>query len=330
MARTLFALLLLLVPAALAQSDTEEPVLEYRGTPIVVPVECSNEEIAEFGLVCPPERPCPVYLELTSVEFVGRKLFVSGNLHTESMTLFTVLLASDNGGLSWTEPAEPVVHAGLDEVAFYDNDHGWALGHVIDASGPRDPFFLLTTDGGRFWRKRPVFGESRRAEIVDFEFDSARSGIVLVDRLRTPESGGRYERYETMTGAEAWMIREVSSQPLRLRQRFQAAPDEWRVDTDADSGAWQVQRRQGDGWLTVAEFAVAAGACAAREEVLAEAPPEATEESADSSAEAAEAQQPEVAPGGVFVIGQPRTPPRSSQEVKRDTDDRPTIRRPNP
>jgi hypothetical protein len=348
MLRILLATLLLGIAPLLAQreKEPERPVFEYVGEPIAIDVNCGKEEIARFGMICPPDRPCPVFLELTSVEFVNGKVFAVGNLHSESMTLFTIVLASEDGGLNWTEPAERVPHAGLDRVEFFDDEHGWASGHVLDGR-PKDPFFLLTTDGGENWRKRSVFDDGRTGEIQRFWFESGRSGGLLIDRLREPENGSRYERYETMTGAESWMIREVSQKPISPRRRIDPPRSDWRAIPDADAGAWQIQKQEGGGWLSLAEFRIEPGACAEHEEQIAETEPETTPAPAAIAGTAPTAtpasqepaafdpDNPPVAADGVFVIRQGPPPLEATQEVKKaegkdETDKRPTMKKPKP
>src|SRR5580692_2363441 len=108
--KALAALLLCVVPvwAQLgAQSLGQQTVpLEYA---------CPPEELEAFGLACSAEDPCPVFLELSSVEAVGAKLFVAGNLHTPSTTLYSVLLASEDGGKTWTEPVARMRAAALEQ-----------------------------------------------------------------------------------------------------------------------------------------------------------------------------------------------------------------------
>jgi hypothetical protein len=282
-----------LLPLYAQRDKADEPTaLQYEGNPLRVPVACAGEDMAELGTVCSAQSPCPVYLELTAVHAVGTKIFAAGNLHSRSTTLYSVLLMSDNGGLRWTEPAGRIRRAGLDRVFFFDGDRGWAAGHLLDGQ-PRDPFFLLTTDGGRNWRLRPVFEDQRFGSIEDFWFDSERTGTLLLDRLRPDENGTRYERYETMTGAESWMIREISAKPIEVRRIRPPQPAaEWRISTAREGSAWAVEKQEPGGWAAVAEFQVEAGVCAPAEEV-AEAPPEPVPAPLEE----------QVAPGGVFVIG---------------------------
>jgi len=65
------------------------------GRAMRVPFQCSAEEIGAFGLTCPSGHPCPVYLELAAVGSSSSRIFLTGNLHAESVTLFSILLASE-------------------------------------------------------------------------------------------------------------------------------------------------------------------------------------------------------------------------------------------
>jgi len=330
-------LLLLLTPLMAAQEggEPEKADYEYTGEPIALKIECADDDIARFGLICPPEDPCPVYLELTAVDFMKGRLGLVGNIHGKSVTMYSVLLLSDDGGLSWKEPHERLPYSGLDDIHFHDDVHGWALGHVLDGE-PHDPFFLLTTDGGRFWRRRPVFKDERAAVVKRFWFESGRSGGLLVDLPLEDEDGARHERWETMTGAESWMIREVSTRPIRVRRVRMRTRSDWRVIADAAAGAWQVQRGNENGWVTVSEFQVQPGACSEAPDDIAEAPPPPEPEETEP-AELAPGEKPPlpdelpVAPGGVFVVGAP--PAEAAQPVKTPSEldpERPRIERRRP
>ncbi len=89
---------------ALASLLRAQTPLENNGKPMRVVYECTAADTQAAGLGCSEEDPCPVYLELANVEAVGRKIFVTGNLHTPMATLYSILLASEDGGNTWTEP----------------------------------------------------------------------------------------------------------------------------------------------------------------------------------------------------------------------------------
>ncbi len=151
------------------------------------------------GLACPEDEPCPVYLELANIEAVGNKLFLPGNLHTPTITIYSVLLATEDSGKTWSEPHSRVRSAGLDQIQFIDFQNGWISGANLQGA-PRDPFLLLTTDGGKTWRQRPIYGESRLGVIERFWFESPQEGTMLVDaRLES----NVHELYETRTGGES-------------------------------------------------------------------------------------------------------------------------------
>ena len=328
MTALLIMLALLLASPAAAQpakdKKLEEPVYEYTGDPIVLPLACPNEDLQKFGMVCPASDPCAAYLELTSVDSIKGKVFLTGNIHGDAVTMYSILLASEDGGLSWREPYRRLRLAGLDRVYFYDKTHGWAAGHIqeLDAE-PRDPFFLLTTDGGKIWRRRPVFSDERNAMIERFWFDSNRSGGLLIDLLDPNEAGARYARYETMTGAENWMIREVSAKPIHPRRIRERIRDNWRITTSDTTGAWEIQKREAGGWIVISEFQVEVGPCVVEPEpVLAEAPPPSAEPEPRQPRPGQPLEDLPIAPGGVFVIGSPPAANQQPAEIKTDKKDK--------
>lgn len=288
---------LLLSAGLLAQPEAAAAAasaLVNSGKPMLVPVQCGSEEINALGLTCSAEEPCPVFLELEGIEAVASKLFLSGNLHTATTTLSSILLFSPDGGKTWSEPHERIPSAGLDQIQFVDFQNGWIAGHQLQAL-PRDPFFLRTTDGGKTWRRRPVFGESQPGTIEAFWFDSREQGTVLIDR-QSSEGGGRYARYETMTGGESWMIREVSARAPRLKRQAGENPA-WRVRPHAPSQAYRIEKQEGERWLTVASFLIRAGVCVPTL-------PEPRQEPAPDVE-----QETETPPAPATPPAQPRTPP---------------------
>src|SRR5579872_434116 len=90
---------IMLVAATLAAQ--EPAVLENLGKPILLPFRCTQEDIQSAGLSCSAEEPCPMYLELTAVEAIGDKLFATGNIHSTTATLYSLLLGSDDAGRTW-------------------------------------------------------------------------------------------------------------------------------------------------------------------------------------------------------------------------------------
>lgn len=233
-------------------------ILENHGKPIRVPFACTDDDITGFGMTCSPEDPCAVYLELASVYGLNSRIYLAGNLHNGASTMYSVLLVSEDNGKTFEEPAERIKSGGLDRFQFFDNETGWASGGLLLAL-PRDPFFLLTTDGGKSWRHRPVFSESKPGTIEQFVFESKTAGVLLIDRGAGAD-GGRFERYESMTGGDSWMVREVTSRMPKLK----AAPApaaEWRLQADARLKAHSVERRVGERWERVATFQIKVGEC---------------------------------------------------------------------
>jgi hypothetical protein len=247
--------LLLIFPNAL-QLWCAEPI-RNTGDPMTVPFHCTEDDIAQAGLTCSEEAPCPVYVDLTAVASVGSKLFVSGNLHAESVTLYSLLLESDDSGESWTEPVARVRGAGLDLIQFPDFEHGWISGEMLQPL-PRDPFFLITSDGGKTWRQRPIFEDGTAGSVQSFWFENATNGSLVMDK----GSGiARYQLFESPTGGDTWTIRESSEKPIRIRSMPPPGTGLWRLRPDAKIHAIRIEKLNGETWKPLASFLISAGAC---------------------------------------------------------------------
>lgn len=263
-------------PKPAAAAEAPKPlVLENSGKPMRVPFACTDQDISTFGMACTADEPCAIFLELTSVYGLNGRIYLAGNLHSESTTLYSVLLVSEDNGKTFGEPAARIPAAGLERFQFADNETGWVTG-VLQQSLPRDPFFLLTTDGGKTWRQRPVFADGGIGAVEQYAFDSKTAGVMVIDRGAGAPGGSRYERHETMTGGDSWMVREVSARPLKIKPAAPPAAD-WRLQGDGKLKAHSVERRVGERWERVAAFEVSAGVCRPEATTLPEPPPVAEE-----------------------------------------------------
>jgi hypothetical protein len=250
------------IPALLlfTAAGEETAVLTNTGSPMRVPYQCSEEDMAASGLDCTPEEPCPALLELAFVEPVGARLFLVGNLHTEAVTLQSIVLASADTGKTWREPFERLRGASLDRIQFFDYETGWISGQIVQPL-PRDPFFLLTTDGGATWRRRPVFSENRPGAVDRFRFESRTNGVLWIDRTQSGEAGALYERYETTTGGESWTLREALNRPPPAGPEDRDRDTGWRLRPDRPTQSYRLERRVDNQWQPVASFLIPAGEC---------------------------------------------------------------------
>ncbi len=249
------------MPFLIAALQAQAPLVNT-GAALHVPFECSQEDLQSSGLTCSEEEPCPVYLELSGVEAVGNRLFLAGNLHSANVTLASVLLASEDAGKTWTEPHPRIPSADLEQIQFIDFENGWISGAYLQGV-PHDPFFLITSDGGKTWRPSPVFEDGRAGVIERFQFESKTSGMMLLDtRLRN-----RHELYESMTGGESWSVRQVSDKPIRWTrtQSGRSQPGDllqaWRIRADAKTHSYHIEKRQAEHWQSLASFLVDAAHC---------------------------------------------------------------------
>jgi photosystem II stability/assembly factor-like uncharacterized protein len=221
-------------------------------TPTRLAYECTAADTQAAGIGCSEEDPCPVYLELDNVESAGAKPFITGNLHTAMATLNSILLSSDDAGKTWTEPHPRIRQSGLDQIQFLDSQTGWISGANLQGA-PRDPFFLITSDGGKTWSERPVFDETRVAAIERFRFNSPSEGELLIDaRL----DSGKRESYQTHDGGQTWAAPKYAADGVNKPK-----PLEWRLRTDAATHSYVVEKSENNRWQKVASFLVNIASC---------------------------------------------------------------------
>jgi photosystem II stability/assembly factor-like uncharacterized protein len=228
---------------------------------MIVPFRCSAEDIHNAGMSCGEDDPCPIFLEIAATEAVGNRIFAAGNIHTESATLYSVLLGSENGGQSWSEAHSRIAASGLDRIQFRDATTGWIAGEE-QFPLPQNPFLLVTTDGGKSWIERAVLNdaaENRFGSVQQFVFSDKENGSLILDR-GAGNPGARYVLLESRTGGETWTVQQESNRPLRLREPA-SAPASWRVRVDGPSRSFHIERRQGERWSGVAAFAVRLDPC---------------------------------------------------------------------
>ena len=251
------------------QPQPDSGLLNGSKGPMHVGFRCTDEDLQWAGLTCSDDEPCPIYLELSHIAAIGQKIFVTGNIHSSSNTLYSVFLASEDNGLSWREAVPRIRGGEFDHIQFFNFENGWVSGQMLHPL-PGDAFLLLTTDGGKTWRKRPVLDEDSPGSLVAFWFDSRRTGALVMDRGQS--GGNRYQLYESTNGGESWMIRQTSSDPIKIRS---APPVEdvggWRIRADAGTKSFRVEKREGEGWKSVASFLLRLADC--KPEPRTEAPP---------------------------------------------------------
>ena len=253
-------------PQTATPAPSAPQVLENSGKPMTVPFHCSAEDLHWAGLSCSQDDPCPIFLELTTANQAGSRILVGGNIHTESVTLYGVLLASDDNGNTWSEANPRIRGSGLEHIQFFDAETGWVLGQELFPI-PQNPFLLVSTDGGKSWRQSEVFNEnseSRFGTIQQFSLAGKKDGSLVIDRGR----GNTVDRYVLLTssdGGDSWTLKQESAKPLSLKSA--AIPNaDWRIRTDAPSKAFHVEHKQGTRWNSVGAFSVGLEACKGAED----------------------------------------------------------------
>jgi photosystem II stability/assembly factor-like uncharacterized protein len=243
-------------------------------SPTRVEFRCTDDDLQQIGLACSEKEPCAVFLELSAIESLGPKLFLTGNLHADTATLYSILLASEDGGQTWTEAHPRIRNGSLEHIQFLDFEAGWISGQLLQGV-PRDAFLLITRDGGKSWRRAPVVeDEGRTGTIERFWFDSRTSGMLVLDRVRGAENNARHELYESMTGGDNWSLREASSKPVQLKRAKPVINTDWRLRADSGSKSYRLERKQGTSWTALATFPIRVGECVVKEPVFLDQEPE--------------------------------------------------------
>jgi hypothetical protein len=266
------------------------------GEPLKLPFACSEKDFAAAGMTCADDSPCPIYLELSSVSATGKKLLVTGNLHGPSATLASVLLLSDDDGATWKEGASRIPGSALDQSQWVDAEHGWAGGEE-QVPLSRDPFFLITSDGGAAWRRQPVDDDGLPGELMRFWFDTPDHGELIVDGGRSAE-GGRYQMYESRTGGNSWTIVSKTSDVPHLRRIPGLMDLNYRLGTNNRTNSWVVEKRNGEDWSPIASFLIEVANCGAPAPAPTPAPTTALPTPAPATASPAALPTPAPAPEG--------------------------------
>ncbi len=216
---------------------------------------CTAEDVDSFGLTCSEEQPCAVFFEVSAVDSIGSQVLVAGDIHTATTTLYGVLLSTDDNGASWSESIPRLRSTAFEQFQILA-DHGWLSGQRVDPL-PKDPFLMITTDGGKAWRQRPLFEETRFGSIAQFWFSSPGSGELIFD-----DSVGKItnqELYSTMTGGEKWEVKQKSTTPLHLKAARPEAT--WKITAAPGSATYLIEHIVNGQKQTVARFLIHIGDC---------------------------------------------------------------------
>lgn len=223
--------------------------------PVHVDYACTPEDIDSFGLSCSEDQPCPVFFEVSAVDSFGSHLFVAGDIHTSTTTLYGVVLSTDDAGATWSEAIARPRSTEFEEFQVIGN-RAWLSGQRVEPL-PKDPFFLITTDDGKTWRQKPLFEETRFGSIAQFWFSSPENGELIFD-----DSVGKatnQELYGTTSGGENWEVKQKSTKALRLAAA--RANSSWKISAPPASTAYLIEHVVNGQKQTVARFLIHIGDC---------------------------------------------------------------------
>lgn len=240
--------------------EASQPTLTFRGEPLVLPLECREDHLLRAGLVCNDVTPCILILELVAIGSLGDRIFIMGNVHSSAGTVSSVLLASDDGGTTWSEPTKRISGGSLEIFRSVGSERGWISGQQWEADTSPIPFLLTTRNGGERWSRYDVWErDDRNGIILELDFDTETHGFLVIERANTDVDP--FELYETMTAASSWSIRELASDEPEIPFDPAEVPDLRRLRGDAANGVYWVEQKQGEAWKPLAAFAPHVGTC---------------------------------------------------------------------
>jgi photosystem II stability/assembly factor-like uncharacterized protein len=223
--------------------------------PVHVDYTCPAEDIDAFGLTCSEDQPCPVFFEVSAVDSFGSHVFVAGDIHTATTTLYGVVLSTDDAGATWNEAITRLRSTAFEQFQVIDA-HGWLSGQRLEPL-PKDPFLMITSDSGKTWHQKLLFEDTTFGSIQQFWFSTAESGELIFD-----DSVGKVtqqELYGTMTGGENWEIRQKSSKPLQIAAAHPNAT--WKISAPPGSTTYLIEHIVNGQKQTVARFLIHIGDC---------------------------------------------------------------------
>jgi photosystem II stability/assembly factor-like uncharacterized protein len=222
--------------------------------PVHVDYTCTQGDFDWFGLTCSEEQPCAVFFEVSAVDALGSRIVVAGDIHTATTTMYGVVLTTEDGGASWNEAITRPRATAFEQLQII-GDHGWLSGQRLEPL-PKDPFFLITSDGGKNWREQPLFGETRFGAIPQFRFETTLSGELIFD-----DSVGKavhQELYATKTGGDSWEMRQAGNKALHIKPASDAA---WIVTAPPGSKTYLIEHVVSGKRQTFARFLIHIGDC---------------------------------------------------------------------
>src|SRR5438270_827894 len=157
------------------------------------------------------------------------------------------IVATTNGGQSWTLQALPAGVVTLQGVSFVNGTTGWAvgIGGGVDclSTGTCSEAVIATTNGGASWHSQAVLG-SGLGGLTDVDFISSTQGWAIGGRLLSTLDGGATWREGTLpNGASVRGIRFTSLKTGWLFGGASFFPAPANIFKTIDAGAtWQMEQ----------------------------------------------------------------------------------------
>jgi photosystem II stability/assembly factor-like uncharacterized protein len=158
------------------------------------------------------------------------------------------IAATSDGGATWRRQSVGARHTGLEEIAFADPAHGWAVGNT-DMRGA----IYATVDGGAHWKLQYALRGPGGVALYSVAFGDARYGWVVGGPMSFPVSEVQPPNFilTTSDGGAHWTTQYKQARDYPVSVTAVGARDAWAVGTTGlilathDGGATWVRQRSG-------------------------------------------------------------------------------------
>jgi hypothetical protein len=145
-------------------------------------------------------------------------------LNGASDPIGAVVLASTDGGATWSAESIPGAVWSIDDVSCPSVDDCWAVGWAGGAKQP-DGAVVVTTDGGATWSEQSL--PSAVSTLSDVSCGSTSSCVAVGRTHSTKSKGSTPVLVATSNGGVTWAVQKLSSSVVGLKDATCVGSDCW-------------------------------------------------------------------------------------------------------
>jgi hypothetical protein len=155
----------------------------------------------------------------------------------------TLILRSEDGGISWQEVMTPLLRSAIFHINFINNKVGWALA-ITGTEGPGDFTLYKSFDGGKSWGKVTIIQNRSMEGTIGMSFTNELKGEIILGRsaitpksivLRTSDGGLNWSEAESLSTTDYDALDDSLSKGLD--------GSEWKLNVSNNDHLIDISRR---------------------------------------------------------------------------------------